>query len=115
MRWLFLLGLLLPSPAPAQPADCPAELAAPAMRLAPRIVLEGRPGVPRGVRGQVPIDLGEVPAGGTVCGAGAPLPEEVLHGPRLPLACCKAMGRATCCTIAGRARWRSALASDFAG
>jgi hypothetical protein len=84
MRWLLLLGLLLPSPVPAQPADCPAEPVGPGMRLVPRIALDGRPGVPQGVRGKVPIDLGDVPMFGTACAPAAPPPEDVLRGPPAP-------------------------------
>lgn len=71
--------------AQAQPADCTAVPVGPPMRLAPQIGLEGRPGVPQGVRGRVTIDLGEVPMFGTVCGAEpAPEPEDVLRGEPAP-------------------------------
>jgi|GEM_PF-3474415 len=85
MRWTLLACLLLAMPARAQPADCAAEPVGPNMRLIPRIGLAGRPGVPAGMTGQIPIDLGDVPMFGTRCAA-PPEPEgfDVLKGPPAP-------------------------------
>jgi hypothetical protein len=83
MRSVLLL-LTLAVPARAQPADCAAWAVGPELRLAPRIGLEGRPGVAQGLRGQVPIDFGAVPMLGTLCGADPPPDQDVLRGTSAP-------------------------------
>jgi hypothetical protein len=83
MRCLFI-ALAWTASAAAQPADCPAEAVGPTLHIVPRLALEGRPGVPPLVRGQIPIDLGDAPIHGTYCGAEAPPPESALRGAPAP-------------------------------
>ncbi len=71
MRPALLLFLLSTSPALGQSADCEARLNGPAMPL-----MAHRQGAY--------IDLGNVPANGTICGDDAVLPDDVLHGAPAP-------------------------------
>ena len=79
--WLLVaLLLLLARPVAAQPADCsPAPPTGPDMVLG--IDLAGRPGVPKGVRGQAYPILPTGPPGGTDCHDDPPKPlRDVLRG-----------------------------------
>jgi hypothetical protein len=81
----FLIAMAYAAAAHAQPADCEAVPAGPDMALAPRIGLNGRAGVPRGVLGRLPVDLGRVPLMGSTCSpAPLPQPEDVLRGEPAP-------------------------------
>jgi hypothetical protein len=82
MRLLTFLAVLvgLTPPAAAQPADCPSE-PAPTQSMPLYLDLNGQPGVPRGVSGQVFGDVPVSPPGGSLCQAAAPaLPRDVLRG-----------------------------------
>jgi hypothetical protein len=82
MRLLLLLAVLATStrPTAAQPADCPSE-PAPTQSMPLYLDLNGLPGVPRGVTGQVSADVPVTPPGGTLCEAATPaLPRDVLRG-----------------------------------
>jgi len=80
---LVILGLWT-WPALAQPADCEAVPNGPPLPMQVWPNLQGRPGVPKSMRGQVGIDLGNVPTNGTTCDADAELPDDVLHGAPAP-------------------------------
>ena len=92
MRALILSLALacLASAAAAQPADCASE-PAPTQSLPLQLDLNGLPGVPKGLSGQVYADVPVAPPGGTMCGAVPPAP---------PATCC-AGSRATCCAGTG--------------
>ncbi|GEM_PF-4775301 len=89
MWWLPVLFLLLSAQAGAQSADCApltqappgASLggAGPVLPLA--IDLARRPGVPRGVSGQVYVDIPIEAYRPLECGGVPPGPSDVLHGP----------------------------------
>jgi hypothetical protein len=82
MQLLIVLMILagLGRSASAQPADCPSE-PGPTQSLPLYLDLNGLPGVPRGLGGQVFADIPVAPPGGTLCEAAAPaLPRDVLHG-----------------------------------
>jgi hypothetical protein len=79
--WLLVaLLLLLARPVAAQPADCsPAPPTGPDMALG--IDLAGRPGVPKGVRGEVYPNLPVGAPAGTDCHDDPPKPlQDVLRG-----------------------------------
>lgn len=68
--------------AAAQPADCASE-PAPTQSVPLTLDLNGLPGVPKGLGGQVYADVPVAPPGGTVCETVPPdLPRDVLRGAR---------------------------------
>ncbi len=88
--WWFtaLLVMLVSVQAVAQPADCApltqappgaSEVAGPVLPLA--IDLARRPGVPRGLSGQVYVGVPIAPNGTLECGPALPGPRDILHGP----------------------------------
>jgi hypothetical protein len=79
--WLTIaLLLLLVRPVMAQPADCVTALATGSV-VPLAIELAGRPGVPKGVRGQAYIDVPmRAPAGAACHDDPPPPPRDVLHG-----------------------------------
>jgi hypothetical protein len=87
MRFLILLLALAPfaRPVAAQPADCPS-WPAPTQNMPLALDLNGLPGVPNGLAGQVYADVPMPPPGGTVSATAAPdpapdAPYDVLRGP----------------------------------
>jgi hypothetical protein len=79
MTRALLLCLLLGSPALAQPADCVARPNGPELPLEPRVALPGS-----AQRGSVKLNLGNVPANGTICDDEPDPPDDVLHGAPAP-------------------------------
>src|ERR1700677_5166310 len=79
MTRALLFCLLLSCPALAQPADCVARPNGPALGLVPRVALPAAT-----QRGSVKLDLGTVPANGTICGDEPDPPDDVLHGAPTP-------------------------------
>jgi hypothetical protein len=88
--WWFpaLLVMLVSMQAGAQPADCArltqappgtVETAGPVLPMA--IDLARRPGVPRGLSGQVYLGVPIAPNGTLECGPAQPGPRDILHGP----------------------------------
>jgi hypothetical protein len=66
--------------AAAQPADCLSE-PAPTQSMPLDLDLNGLPGVPKGLGGQVYADVPVAPPGGTMCETASPaLPRDVLRG-----------------------------------
>jgi hypothetical protein len=83
MRTLILgwaVSLLVADPAFARPPDCPTS-PGPTQSMPLYLDLNGLPGVPRGLNGQVFADVPTAPPGGTVCRtARLRPPSDVLRG-----------------------------------
>ena len=85
MRLALVLSVcLLSLPALAQPADCVPQPDGPALPMRVWVGIDGKPGVPANTRGAVELDLGQVPANGSVCDPEIELPDDVLHGTPAP-------------------------------
>ncbi len=88
--WWFpiLLAMLVSAQAEAQPADCArltqappgaSEIPSPVLPLA--VDLARRPGVPRGMSGQVYLGVPIETNSSLECGPALPGPRDILHGP----------------------------------
>ena len=80
--------VMVSAPAVAQPADCapliqapPGASESPGPVLPLAIDLARRPGVPRGMSGQVYVGVPIAPNGSLECGPAQPGPRDILHGP----------------------------------
>jgi hypothetical protein len=71
-------------PALAQPADCVPISNGPELPMQVWVGIDGKPGVPDNTRGAVWLDLGAVPANGTICAPEVELPDDVLRGAPAP-------------------------------
>ena len=83
-RFLLLSLGVWSLPALAQPADCVPQPNGPALPMQVWVGINGKPGVPPNTKGGVNLDLGQVPANGTVCQPDFDLPDDVLHGAPAP-------------------------------
>ena len=81
-RTIVLLALIGFAPAlAAQPADCTSS-PPPTENMPLSLQLNGLPGVPKSLNGEVYADVPVPPPGGTTCGAAArDLPKDILRGP----------------------------------
>src|SRR5581483_9457150 len=71
-------------PALAQPADCVPIPNGPELPMQAWIGIDGKPAVPANTHGAVKLDLGSVPANGTICDPDVELPDDVLRGALAP-------------------------------